>query len=202
MLSDRFFFPLFVVIIVALIYGAVTFGPRSEAVESPLSGDPLLGFVIEGDALKLINSGAGMVDEFIDDPIDGKYVRTVSSQPVNSGVLHAGTALAFLPDIGEAWQGNTVYFSVVMRKPKLKGSDDVLLRFYYVAHGNGERVMCELTEQWQPCYTKHKIKVSDAAPNLSFIGVWPDTKGLGRYVEIKKITVQVGKPFDEEAAND
>ncbi|MBL4617204.1 MAG: hypothetical protein JKY46_05870 [Robiginitomaculum sp.] len=167
-----------------------------------MSGDPLLGFIIEGDALKLLNSGSGMADEFIDDPIDGKYVRTVSTQPADGVALHAGTALAFLPDTGEAWQGHTVYFSVVMRKPSIKGSDDVLLRFYYVAHGNGERVMCEVTEQWRPCYTKHKLQVSDKPANLSFIGVWPDTKGLGRYVDIKKIEVQVDRPFDVEIAGE
>jgi hypothetical protein len=100
-----------------------------------------------------------------------------------------------------AWQGRTVYFSVVMRKPAVKGSDDVLLRFYYVAHGNGERIMCEVTEQWQPCYTKHNVPVSDQPANLSLIGVWPDTKGLGRYVDIKRIEVRVGEPFDTESAD-
>lgn len=202
MLSDRIFFPLFVLVVVAVVYSAIAFGPRSESLDSPLSGDPLQGFTIEGDALGLLGSGPGMTEEFIDDPIDGKYVRTVSSQPTDSGVLHAGTAVTFLPKIGQAWQGHTVYFSVTMRKPALNGSDDVLLRFYYVGHGNGERVMCELTEQWQPCYTKHNVPVSDRPPNLSFIGVWPDTKGLSRYVDIKKIEVRVGQPFDARNINE
>lgn len=195
MLANRFFFPLFVLVIALVVYGAFAFGPRPDVTPGPLSGDPLAGFLIKGEDLRLLNSGPGLTDEIIIDREDGIFIRAAAGQPIDRGTPHAGTFLALRPDIGQAWQGHTLYISVALRRPELNGSDDVTLRFYAVEHGNSEAVHCTVTEQWTPCFTQHFVPPSDKLPNLSFIGIWPDTKGLGRSIDIQQIEVRVDQPF-------
>jgi len=196
MVSDRTFLPFFVITFAVIIYSALAFGPRSNSTESPLGGDPLNGFVIANDDLKIIISGPGISRELIDDPVEGVFIRTAAGQTPTQGQRSAGTFLGLLPDIGQALQGHTIYVAVTLRRPKENGSNDVMLRYYAVDRSNGKRVRCKVSENWTTCYTSHFIPVSNKPPNMSYIGIWPDTKGLSRFVDIKRIEVQIDTPFE------
>ena len=84
MVSDRTFLPFFVITFAVIIYSALAFGPRSNSTESPLGGDPLNGFVIANDDLKIIISGPGISRELIDDPVEGVFIRTAAGQTPNN----------------------------------------------------------------------------------------------------------------------
>ncbi len=195
MVSDRIFLPLFILTLAVIVYSAFAFGPRPDNSKGPLDGDPLEGFVLEGDNLNIIGTGPGLTMEVIDDPVDGKFIRTASGQTPTQGIRSAGTFVAILPDLGQAWQGHTVYAAVTLRQSEENGSDDVMFRYYAVDRGNGKPVQCPVSKDWSACYLSHFVPTSDKPPNMSFIGIWPDTRGLSRFVDINRIEVQIDQPF-------
>lgn len=183
MLSDRIFFPLFIIAAGLVIYIAFAAGPRSEA-PNPLAGDPLQGFVIEGQDLQLVQSGPGLVHQFLRDDVGQAFIHTAAGQPPDLGIRSAGTFLTLLPEISKAWEGHTVHMSVSLRRPTDNGSNNVFMRYYSMVSANSPAIDCQVSKEWQTCELVYQIPVSDKPPNLSYIGIWPDTKGKSRYIDI------------------
>jgi hypothetical protein len=197
MLSDKFFIPLFLLAISAAVYGAFAYGPRPSEASNPLGGDPLAGFLIEGDGLRLLRSGPGLTLDFSNEEDGTVIASTAAGQPPNQGLQSAGTFLTFLPEIGSAWAGHTVFANFEMRMPEIHGSSDAYIRYYAIDLGNGVPVPCPLTTNWSQCSISHPVPTTDKPPNLHFLGVWPDTKGLSRYVEIRKIQISIDQPVNQ-----
>ncbi len=190
LLSDRIFFPLSIIAAGLVVYVAFAAGPRSEA-PNPLAGDPLQGFVIEGQDLQLVQSGPGLVHQFLRDEAGSAFIHTAAGQPPDLGIRSAGTFLTLLPEISEAWEGHTVHMSVKLRRPADNGSNNVFLRYYSMVSANSPAIDCQVSNDWQICELVYKIPVSDQPPNLSYIGIWPDTKGKSRYIDISQFTAFV-----------
>ncbi|VAV99185.1 hypothetical protein MNBD_ALPHA06-1597 [hydrothermal vent metagenome] len=195
MLSDRLFFPLLILVLGLIIYAAFKYGPSVSATQSPLSGDPMAGFLIEGADLRLIDSGPNLVRELINDPEEGYFVRSTAGAPLIKNPASAGIFLAMLPDIGMAWSGQTIHVAVELRQSAINPSSDVIVRYYAVGRGNGPVTPCAVSKQWQTCYMTYKVRLSDNPPNLSFVGIWPDTKGLGRYVDMRSMEIRINQPI-------
>ncbi len=191
MLPDRFFYPVFFLLVIGTIYAAFAYGPKSDPFENPMAGDPLLGFVITGDDLQLLRSGPGLTLERIQSADEGTFMRSAAGQGPAQGVPSAGIFLSLLPDIGETWEGHTITVQFELRKPEENGSDDAQIQYYSVGVGNDTPVSCPISTNWQICTLHHVAPILDSPPNLQFIGLWPDTKGLSRFIDIRKIEIFV-----------
>ncbi|MBL4596820.1 MAG: hypothetical protein JKX99_09620 [Robiginitomaculum sp.] len=198
MLPDRFFIPLFLTIIGLTLYAAFVIGPQTPTTKSPLSSDPLAGFVIEDMALTLLDSGPGLTHKLINDPDDGLFIRAAAGQPPDQGTRSAGVFLALLPDIEQAWAGRTVHLAIELRQPPINPSQDVMIRYYSISRQNGPIVPCAVSAQWQTCHMSYTIPQSDEPPNVTFIGIWPDTKGLSRFIDVRRIEALLDKPTSNE----
>lgn len=185
-LSDRFFIPLALLIVAAIIWGALQYRPAGQ---DPVVSDDRL--VIEGSALAQLIPGPGT--EVVFDPAapGGPVARaTATSSLEASGTLSAGVG-AVVPAVFEtAVIGQSIELAVSLRSsdPEL---NEVAIGYFVVGDGDTGWRTLQIPADGSPLILRHTIPATAPRGNNDWIGIWPDTAGAGRGVVIERLEVTI-----------
>lgn len=185
-LSDRFFVPLAVLVIAAIIWGALQYRPAGQ--DPIVSGDRL---IIEGSALAQLIPGPGT--EVVFDPAapGGPVARaTATSSLEASGTLSAGVGAVVPAQFETAVIGRSIELAVTLRSadPELS---EVAIGYFVVGDGDTGWRMRQIPADGSPLILRHTIPSTAPRGNNDWIGVWPDTAGAGRGVVIERLEVTI-----------
>lgn len=190
MVSDRIFYPLIALLFAGMIWAALAYGPTNTDPEGPFSGDAMDGFLINGKYMDMMQNGPGLTHELTETPEGETVVRAFAGAQFKDAPS-AGVFLTVPPRFLKAWEGHKIQIAVYLRQPHEQPSENVILRYYATRGKNSKPTTCTVSTEWRECLLMYKIPLRKTSSGLQFIGIWPDTKGLGRGIEIRSIQVRV-----------
>lgn len=193
-LSDRFFLPLALLAIAAVIWLALQYRPIGQ---DPVVSDTR--YLMEGSALAGLIPGPGT--EVIFDPSapGGPVARATATSSLEAGgALSAGVG-AVIPAVFEAAvAGRSIEVAIT-----LSGVDGELERaaigYFTVGLGDTGWRLQDLESGDQVLRLRHVVPAEAPLGNNDWVGIWPDPAGAGRSVAIRRIEVTI-LPEDGAAA--
>lgn len=196
-MADRVFYPLVILIAIALIAAALAPGParlREARAELAGAGDAV---VARGTALQHLQTGDGIGFEAGPDEDGPAYIRARASKPSDAPPLSAGLFLSLSPAQERALAGRALRVSVVARARGSSPAEEFKFG-YFVADERSDSGW--KTFQPTPDFETYSFTFTPAKktgePNPDYVGLWPDAEGENRTLDIAQIAV---RPVETES---
>lgn len=182
---DWVFYPFVILVLVGLIWGAMSYRPNAA---QAIVTDRV--FVLEGQALAQLIPGPGTRMTFLPSGYGVPVARVSASATLDAaGSLSAGVGTFIPREFEEAVIGKRIKVEV---RAQALGQDQVELALGYFTTANGDsgwqremvgNVPQTVSFEWQ-------VPEGEANDNES-VGVWPDVSGQGQGVLIQRIRIEI-----------
>lgn len=184
-LPDWAFYPLMVLISVAMVYGSLSIRPPGGEVE--FEENILL---VEGPALANFFNGPGTRAQFIPDFPGGPVARLSADGSLDAlGRQSAGTGLYLPADYARMAAGHPVQITILMRAADEDLTDFRLAYFVLEEGSSGWQTRTVSNDFEEVTYTYTPSETSTRGQHI--LGFWPDPEGRGHSILIRRITMEV-----------
>lgn len=187
-MRDQLFFPIAGLALLAMAAAAIAPGPAYQRAAMRAMGTPEAGLLLEGETLALFQVPEGLSLDLVPaEDQTGFSANLAAFKPYDQPPSSAGVFLTLPPEFERAFAGRTVTVRVEARRAAVDGSPHFLLRYF-----GGED---QDPNEWREAATGESLQTyefdwslppSDGAAD--YIGIWPDPEGLGRAIEIVRLS--------------
>jgi hypothetical protein len=188
-MRDYLFFPIAGLVLLAMIAAAVAPGPAYQRRAMAALGDPDTGLLIEGETLSTFQIPEGISLDVIETE-NGPAARIAAFKRYDTPPESAGAFLTLPTDFETAFAGRTIRVSVQARRSAENGSPHFRLRYIAGAGQPGD--------DWRDVAVDGSLRTYEFDWTLpptdgaaDYIGIWPDPEGLGRSIEIVRLSAWI-----------
>lgn len=193
-MPDKFFYPFIVIFIAGMIIFALSFGDGGTPSGTQI--DPIAdGYTAEGDSLRAVVASPGTTTELALTP-EGVPAYIIAAAHVRRNQIggSAGVFVDLSPIYEAAFAEKELEITVRARKSANNPSEQFQLSYHTASVGDSRPYSFDLTGQFEDYtiyFTPNKPK---GDPASDFVGVWPDTSGQSRAMDIESFRVRVVTP--------
>lgn len=189
MLKDRFFYPLAIAIIAAIIWFAIS-GAEYEKLTPELIVKN--GFTAEGENLNKLRASHGTYYKYYPKTAqDEAYVVLNSNIARKNASQSAGVFAPLGPVFEKTFAQQNLRITIKARQ----GKTDPLTHFdmgYFTADvGDSGWIRKSLTPQWHDFSIEFTPKTPNNKEGIDYFGVWPGEKGKNKTMEIQSMKIEV-----------
>ncbi len=193
-MSDRFFYPFIVLLVGAIIAGALYAGGPLKSPEVTPEQIAAKGFTASGEDLRrLVNAPGTTVNYALDS--SGKASHAILSAHLSKAAAppSAGVFAALGPNYEAAFGAKTLDVTVRAKAGGDNPSDRFLLQYFTASVGDSDEQIFPLSGQYEDYTIRYTTKAPKGDPGSDYVGIWPDIDGQKRTMDVERITVRVVK---------
>jgi len=189
MLKDRFFYPIALALIAAMIWFALS---RSSVVKLTDACIWQNGFMTQGEDLVTLTASPGTSYEYVGaTPTDPAHIVTMTQIPRKNAPASAGVFAALGPDYERAFAGQKIRITVRARQGRKAPLDAFDMGYFTAGAGDSRWRSRKLTEAWQDYTLDFTPKPPNGDPDLDYMGVWPGDAGEQKTMDIAFMKIDV-----------
>ena len=190
-MSDRFFYPFFILLCAAIIVGALFAGGglRADAPDiDPISD----GFVLEGESLRRLVQPLGATVDFAADSEGNTAYAVLAAHMTREDAPPSAGIFAELSSVYEAaYGGRTITVTVRARQGQDNPSEQFSIAYYTAGVGSSQPQYYVLTEDFTDYSFTYRPRPPSGEPGSDYVGIWPDLTGLSKTMDVEKVSVFV-----------
>ncbi|MEE9272069.1 MAG: hypothetical protein V3U57_02175 [Robiginitomaculum sp.] len=188
-MRDRFFYPLALLVIAAIVGFAIMLGERSEA---PTPEEILKnGIALEGETLHRLIAGPGTRVQYTTDN-SGEIIAVLSTNiPFEQAEKSAGVFMPVPPAYKEVFAEKRLKMTVMARRGAAKPLDEFDMAYFAFGGGQTQWNQKQLTPEFKKYTLYFTPRVNKGRPGIDYAGIWPGRAGHVQTLELKKISVVV-----------
>lgn len=193
-MPDYLFFPFVAVALAAMTWAAIAPGPerRREALEA--LGDPQEGLIVQGDNLASFQIPEGLSLDLVALE-DGRTAASLTAfKAYDAPPQSAGIFIALPPEFQAVFSGERVRLSVQAQRPAANGSPHFFAGYFPGGRAGGGAMGwrdSEIDQQLETYSFEFDVPPPDGGAGQDYVGVWPDPEGLGRSIDLVRLTVEI-----------
>lgn len=193
-MPDKLFYPFAILVVAAMIIGALFAGGRAQTRNQPVI-DPIAdGYTLEGDALRALVASPGTTVKYAGDiGQSGEYSIAAAHMTHAAAPPSAGVFAELRPVYEAAFAQKPLIITVRARAGRSSPADQFTASYFTASVGDSRPQTFNLSGEFTDytfTYTPNKPK---GDPGTDFIGIWPDVSGQSKTVDIERISVRVAQ---------
>lgn len=190
-MPDRLFFPLFILVIAAMITAALLPGPdraNSVTLNQSETDGPM---VARGGDLRALRAPEGLAVEMYEGDDGNVFARARAIRAEGVGEGSAGVFITVAPRQVQALSGRRIRVTILARARGGDASDKFLLG-YFTGGAPGASGWREFTptSEFETYGFTFPLPEREGPPAVNYIGVWPDPEGDGKMIDIAQLSVE------------
>lgn len=186
MLRDRFFYPLAMLIILAIVGLALSFGGGEEITDSEILAE---GWTLSGPALNGLTISPGSNGAYIDE--DGGFMRLSQFTPDGVGPTSIGVFATLGPIHERAFSGQALEITLRARASRSNPLNYFETAYFPMESEASGWTKFDLTPEWQDYQFSFTPPIVDAPENVDLITVFPGREGKSEQMDLASIRVEV-----------
>lgn len=190
-MSDRFFYPFFVLLCAAIVLGAL-FAGGGLKVDAP-DIDPIAdGYVLEGDDLRrLVQPLGATVDFAASSGGQTAYAVLAAHMTREDAPPSAGIFGELLPIYEAAFAERTLQVTVRARQGRENPSERFSLAYFTAGSGDSKPQYFDLTPEFADYSFTYTPRPPRGVAGSDYVGIWPDLTGLSKTMDVERLSVMV-----------
>ena len=191
-MKDRFFYPLAMIVIAAIIGLALV---PDKRVVSLTSEDVLAqGYIMSGEAFRRLTTGPGTLVNFVTND-NGEVIHAVmlTNIPKTMATPSAGIFDLLGPVYEEVFSGKPLKITITARA----GNENPLTEFqaaYFSGNKTSDWKPFVLTPEYQDYIFNFTPPKKKKILGQEYVGIWPGLAGRSLTMDVKKIKIEVDTP--------
>lgn len=186
MLPDRFFYPFAIIIIAAIIGGALSFGKGEAASDRQIINQ---GWQLAGPDLRDLTISPGSNGAYVDK--DGGYIQLSQYTPDGEGPTSIGVFATLGPAHERAFAGRDLKLTLRARAGHINPLKEFDAAYFSMEGPPSGWTTFELGPEWQDYIFNYSPPIIDAIENVDLIAVFPGRKGDNETLDLASIKVEV-----------
>ncbi len=191
-MKDRFFYPLFVLVIAGIVVLALWPGINNpEGRPRDIITD---GYLLSGSKLTNLTAAPGTFVRYIDAQDGSPLLAVLSSNtPRELAGRSAGVFGTLGPNYEAGFGGRKLEITITARAGRTDALEEFSAGYFTVGVGDSLWHNFVLTKDFADYTFVFKPKPPQGRPGNDFVGIWPGDAGNGHSMELKSIHVKVLK---------
>lgn len=186
MLPDRFFYPFAVIIIAAIIGGALSFGKGEATSDRQIINQ---GWQLAGPDLRDLTISPGSNGAYVDK--DGGYIQLSQYTPDGEGPASIGVFATLGPAHERTFAGRNLKLTLRARAGRINPLKEFDAAYFSMEGPPSGWTTFELGPEWQDYIFNYSPPIIDAIENVDLIAVFPGRKGDNETLDLASIKVEV-----------
>ncbi|GHA96171.1 hypothetical protein GCM10009069_18950 [Algimonas arctica] len=186
MLRDRFFYPLAVLVIAAIIAVALSFGEGEGFSDQQIIAE---GWELSGPDLNALTISPGSNGAYVDE--DGGYIQLSQFTPDGEGPASIGVFATLGPAHERAFAGRPLRLTFRARAGRINPLKKFEVAYYPMEGAPSGWTSFELSPDWQVYTVNYSPPIIDAMANVDLIAIFPGRAGESKTVDLSLIKVEV-----------
>lgn len=194
-MPDRFFYPFAILLVAAIIFGALNMGGPLKA----QSADPTKiiadGFSVSGNELRNVVNAPGTSVEYVlnsDGSVDHAIFSAHTS--IEQAPPSAGIFFQLNPEYETAFGGKKLRVTVHAKAADDAPTDAFLFRYYTIEGSNSPMSWLSAPiEDYGDVSFEYTPAINEGEPKVDFVGIWPDETGTNRKLLVKSLSVKIAE---------
>lgn len=189
-MRDRFFYPLFVLVIVGILALALSPGQENKRTQV----DPAQGYELTGSDLETLTAAPGTLLSF-ETGQDGtlSYAILAANLPRKMAVLSAGVFGTLGTEYEAYFVGKTLEITVVARQDEAHPLAQFDVGYFTTGAGDSGWKPFVLTPEFQ-AYTFSFTPKKSAVAGNDYFGIWPGRDGDSQVMHVQRMTIKIIQP--------
>jgi len=193
-MSDRFFYPFAIVLITAIIVGALNMGGPMETPTVDPAKIAAEGYMAKGDDLRQVVNAPGTSAEYVLNSDGGvEYAVYSAHTAIDQAPASAGIFVQLNPEYEKAFGGKKVRVTVHAKADGDMPTDAFLFRYYTIEASNSAKTWFPAPVDFSDVSFEYTPAVNEGEPKVDFVGIWPDRSGMSRKLLVKSISVKIAE---------
>jgi len=189
MLKDRFFYPIALVLIAAIIWFALSRSSVTKLTDACIWQN---GFLSKGEALVTLTKSPGTNYEYIGaTPTNPAHIVALSHISRRNAPASAGIFAALNEDYERALAGQQIRVTVRARKGRKNPLEEFDMGYFTAGAGDSGWRRRNLTSDWKDYTLDFTPKPPNGDPDLDYLGVWPGEEGKQKTMDIAFMKIDV-----------
>ena len=191
-MSDRFFYPFIVLLVAAIVSGALFVGGPLRAPALSAEQIESQGYLAEGEDLRgMVNSPGTSINFALNS--EGKVSNAILSAHLTKAAAppSAGVFVTLGPNYEKAFGGKKIQLTVRAKAGADNPSDSFAYQYFTAAVGDSPQQIFELTGEYEDDVITFNPRPPSGEPGSDYIGMWPDLTGNKRTMDLQSISVKV-----------
>jgi hypothetical protein len=186
MLRDRYFYPLAVLVIAAIIAVALSFGEGEAFSDQQIIAE---GWELSGPDLNALTISPGSNGAYVDE--DGGYIQLSQFTPDGEGPASIGVFATLGPAHERAFAGRPLRLTFRARAGRINPLKKFEVAYYPMEGAPSGWTAFELGSDWQVYTVDYSPPIIDAMENVDLLAIFPGRAGESKTVDLALIKVEV-----------
>lgn len=186
MLPDRFFYPLAVLVIAAIIGFALSFGKGEAFSDRQIINE---GWQLSGPDLSDLTVSPGSNGTYVNE--DGGYIQLSQYTPDGEGPASIGVFATLGPAHERAFAGRNLKLTFRARAGRINPLKEFDVAYYSMEGAPSGWTTFKLGPDWQDYTLDYSPPIIDAMENVDLIAVFPGREGINETLDLAGIKVEV-----------
>ncbi|WP_017932383.1 hypothetical protein [Robiginitomaculum antarcticum] len=191
-MPDKLFYPFAVVLIAAMVVGALFAGGQAQLRKQP-DIDPVAdGYTVDGEGLRALIASPGTTVRYAGElDLAGEYAIAVAHMTRAAAPPSAGVFAELRPVYEAAFAEKPIIVTVRARAGRDNPAEQFAAAYYTAGVGDSGLKTFTLTDTFEDysfTFTPNKPK---GDPGTDFVGIWPDMSGQSKTIEIERFSVNI-----------
>lgn len=189
MLKDRFFYPIALALIAAMIWFALSRASVTKLTDACIWQN---GFVTQGEDLVTLTASPGTSYEYVGaTPTDLAHIVTQTQIPRRDAPASAGVFAALGPDYERAFAGQQIRITLRARQGRKAPLETFDMGYFTAGAGDSGWRRRTLTPEWQDYTLDFAPKPPNGDPDLDYMGIWPGDAGEQKTMDVAFMKIDV-----------
>jgi len=189
MLKDRFFYPIALALIAAMIWFALSRASVTKLSDACIWQN---GFVTQGEDLITLTASPGTAYDYVGViSADPAYIVAMTEIPRRNAPASAGIFAALGPDYERALAGQKIRVTVRARQGRKNPLAEFDMGYFTAGAGDSGWHRRTLTPDWQDFTLDFSPKPPNGDPDLDYFGIWPGEAGEQETMDIEFMKIDV-----------
>jgi len=189
MLKDIFFYPLAIIIMAAMIFGALSLGNYETLSPQDIRAQ---GFTVQGPDLTTLTAAPGTNYDYVP-PSAGKpaYARLYTNLARDVAPPSQGIFASLNPNYEEAFEGYHLRLTITARSSAQNGLDNFEMSYFTSSLGATGWRRKALTAQWDDYVIEFTPRPLKGEPDLNYFSIWPGITSEPLAMDVARMHIDV-----------
>lgn len=189
MLKDILFYPLALLIIAAMIFGALSLGSH-EALS--LDDIRMQGFTVEGPDFETLTAAPGTNFDYIGPrENEGGFARLYTNLAREDAPPSQGIFAALNPIYEEAFAGHRLRLTITARASAQNGLSDFDMSYFTSSSGATGWKRKTLSSQWEDYVLEFSTLPLTSEPDLNYFSIWPGVTAEPLSMDVARMRIEI-----------